>query len=945
MLRKTFLEHFGASNHKIIPSTSVVPHKDATLAFVNAGMNQFKDVFLGNTATNLKRAANIQKCIRLNDIGLVGLDSHHHTFFEMMGSWSFGDYYKLEACELAWDLLTGTFNLPKDRLLITYYGGCEELGIEADLETKNIWLSLGVPEARIKHTEDNFWEMGLTGPCGPCTEIHYMAGDGTLLEIWNIVFMELSRKGDGTCDKLPVNHVDTGMGLERLAAILSGSNSNYDSALFRPIFRRLETLSGKPEYAGKFLGAGHIDTGYRVLADHSRMISVAVADKAFPDTSPRLRHVMRRAFRASKTYFECCSPDFVIEVCREVSDLLGEQYPEIPSEMHLIAETIKAEHENFLGVERQGLKLFPQFIQQFPSALSVDIFDVPMYNDALKYLSKVKDSSHELSSVHAVKLYDTYGLSIENVREVFDILGLTFHESIFLKEISAMKKKSKTYFDAGSTLLDGIESTDDSFKYQYTSSSSHKYEFKAVKANVVGLLNSEGKRVDSLTEGEQSCCVYLDKTCFYAEQGGQVGDTGTVTGKNAKFHVTDCQRISNDRVAHVGDVVGGEISVGMPVQLHINKQRRIACMQNHTGTHLLNASLHSLFPHVHQRSSHVGEDCLKFDAHLLNASVTSETVDELESNVNKVIARNEKVKRRTVSAKKMREMSKLVTIPGENYPANVRIVELPDSSKEPCCGTHVLNTGDVRAFTIVKVKTTRTGVASFTCLTGEAAIKARDKGLHLIDFVTGTVAEVERLNEQDSNEVTKLHAKLDKTLREVNNAPAIPHNVQTEMANILNELCDHLVSLKRRGAKLSLLEELEAALKASARTPGSSAEMPFVHVFRDCDVKVDLTKLQKKCGRTRAVFLLAAGNSQVGGVRAKAFVPRALVTEGVFDAKKWMSMAVGGAFGGKADVKAPRGQNPEQVCNMNHLKEYVANEEELNEIVQRAEDFALKHIQ
>ena len=322
-----------------------------------------------------------------------------------------------------------------------------------------------------------------------------------------------------------------------------------------------------------------------------------------------------------------------------------------------------------------------------------------------------------------------------------------------------------------------------------------------------------------------------------------------------------------------------------------------------------------------------------------------ETVDELESRVNGAIATSEKVKRRTVSAKKMREMPKLVTIPGENYPANVRIVELPDSSKEPCCGTHVLNTGDVRAFTIVKVKTTKTGVASFTCLTGEAAIKAREKGLHLIDFVTDIAEEVERLNTGDRNDVQKLHAKLDKKLKEVNNALVCPHNVHTEMSDILNELRDHVVSLMRIEVKRSSIEELDLALRASAMTPGSSAETPFVHVFRDCDVKVDLSKMQKKCGGTRPVFLLAAGNSRVGGVHAKAYVPQALVNEGVFDAKMWMSMAVGGAFGGKADVKAPRGQNASQVCNMNHIKKYVVNEEELYEVVQRAEDFALKHIQ
>ena len=681
-----------------------------------------------------------------------------------------------------------------------------------------------------------------------------------------------------------------------------------------------------------------------MLADHSRMISVAVADKVFPDTCPRLRNVMRRAFRACKTYFEHSGPEYLTEVCHDVGDLLGEQYPNIPREMHLISDTIKAEHENFLRVERQGRDLFPQFIQQFPRAQCVDIFDVPAFNEALKYLSKIEDSK-ELSSFHAVKLYDTFGLSVENVRDVFDILGRTFNEYEMSQELSAMRHKSMTRLEVGSTLLDGIDQTDDSFKYGYSSSNGNKYVFKTVTANVIGLVNSEGKRVDKLIEGEQNCYVYLDKTGFYAEQGGQAGDTGTIygRGKEAKFRVADCQMMSNLRVAHIGDVIDGEINVGLSVELNLDKRRRIACMQNHTGTHLLNASLHSLFPHVYQRSSHVGEDGFKFDVHMINARVTPEVIDELEFIVNNAIAKNEKLRRRILNTERMSGMSNLITLPGENYPSQVTIIELPNSTREPCCGTHVFSTGDVRAFTIVKVKTARTGVTSFACLTGDAAIKARDKGLDLIGFVSDIVGEVERLDaEETGNNVVKFQAMIEKKLKEVNSTTVeLPHNIRTGMFKILNELGDHLTSMKRSEVKHKLIEELDIALKESILPSESSAEIPFVHVFRDCDAKVDLSKLQKKCGRTRPVLLVAAGGQQVGGVRAKAYVPKDLVSDG-FDAKLWMSIAVGEAFGGRAEVKTPRGQNAEQVCNMNHLKEYVASEEELLQIVERAENFALK---
>ena len=691
-------------------------------------------------------------------------------------------------------------------------------------------------------------------------------------------------------------------------------------------------------------GASHIDTGYRVLADHSRMITVAVADKVFPDISPRLRNVMRRAFRACKTYFEHSGPEYLIEVCYGVGDLLGEQYSNIPTEMHLISDTIKAEYENFHRVERQGRDLFPSFIHQFPRAQCVDTFDVPAFYEALKYLSKTKDSK-ELSSLQAVKLYDTFGLSIENVRDVFDILGRSFNEYEMSQELGAMKRQSKTRYEVGSSVLEGIHQTDDSLKYGYSSSNGSKYVFRTMTANVIGLVNSEGMRSDKLIDGEQNCQIYLDKTGFYAEQGGQVGDTGTIygRGKEAKFRVTDCQRMSQERVAHIGNVIDGEINVGLSVEVSLDKRRRIDCMQNHTGSHLLNASLHTLFPHVYQRSNHVGEDGFKFDVHMVNARVTPEVIDELESDVNNAIAKNEKLNRRVVKSEKMSGMTNLITFPGENYPREVAIIELPNSKKEPCCGTHVLSTGDVRAFTIVQEKTARTGVTSFACLTGDTAIKARDKGLDLVGFVSDIVSDVDRLKADETGDnVLKFQAKIERKLKEINKAfVVLPHNIRTEMSKILNELSDHLKSMKRSEVKHKLIEELEAALKACMMTSESSPEAPFVHVFRDCDARVDLSKMQKMCGSTRPVLLVAAGGQQVGGVRAKACVPKDLVRDG-FDAKLWMSIAVGEAFGGRAEVKTPRGQNAEQVCNMNHLKDYVASEEELLKIVRRAKNFALK---
>ena len=687
----------------------------------------------------------------------------------------------------------------------------------------------------------------------------------------------------------------------------------------------------------------HIDRGYRVLADHSRMISVALADEVFPGTSPRLRNVMRRAFRACRTYFDYSGPEYLTEICHDVGDLLGDQYPNIPRGMLLISDTIRAEYEHLLHMEHQGHKILPQLLQQFPRAQYVDILDVPAFNEALKYLSKAEDSV-ELSSIHALKLYDTFGLSVENIKDAFDILGRTFNEDGLLQELSTLKHKSKTRFEVGSTLLDGIDQTDDSFKYGYSTSNGNNYVFKTVTANVIGLTNSDGKRVDKLLEGDEKCSIFLDKTGFYAEQGGQVGDTGTIYGqeKEAKFRVVDCQRMSGQRVAHIGDVLDGEINVGQSVELILDKRRRIACMQNHTGTHLLNAALHSLFPHVYQRSSNVGADGFRFDVHVVNARLTTEVIDKLESIVNNAIAESGKLKRRNVKTESMSGMSNLITLSGEKYPDEATIIELPNSTREPCCGTHVFNTGDVRAFTIVHVKTARTGVTSFTCLTGEAAMRAREKGLDLVDFVSDIVCVANELGaEEASDNVAKIQAKIEKKMKEVNKTTVeLPHTLREGMSKILKELCDHFRSMKRSEVKEKLVGELDAALKTNISRSESSAGVPLVHVFRHCDAKVDLTRLQKLCGTSRPVLLVAAGGKHGGGVRAKAYVPKHLVRNG-FDATLWMSVAVSEAFEGKAEVRAPRGQNAEQVCNMIHLKEYFASEEELLQIVRRAENFAL----
>jgi alanyl-tRNA synthetase len=498
-------------------------------------MNQFKDVFLGREIIDMVRAANVQKCIRLNDLDLVGKDGHHHSYFEMMGSWSFGDYFKMDACRMAWELLTGPYQLPKEKLFITYFGGSRELDLGPDLETRDIWLSLGVPKERVTPSNDNFWEMGAIGPCGPCTEIHYGNSIDDLVEVWNLVFVEYNRthprNTENCLQTLLTKHVDTGLGLERLAAIKIGSKSNYDSELFAPIFNRLQKLSGAPAYTGAFKGHGHLDTGYRVMADHARMMTVAMADRTFPSTSPRLRNVIRRTYRASRDYFKM-DPAMVVEVCREVGDVLGDQYPEIPNNMTIVETVLRTELETFRQLESQGKKALPQLLAKFPAAESVDILDAPSYMFALRHMSQQQEMGADVESLsreHALKMYDSMGLTVDGLREVFAIAECPFNEAAFTDELNAMKLRGKYRSMIGlGAAQDDIPPTDDSFKYEYKSPEKNKYVFGMVGAMVEALVNENGEQVMSISEGEKNCCIYVDKTVYYAEEGGQVADTGSI---------------------------------------------------------------------------------------------------------------------------------------------------------------------------------------------------------------------------------------------------------------------------------------------------------------------------------------------------------------------------------------------------------------------------------
>ncbi len=655
-VRRAFLDFYSSSHrHRVVPSASVAPHADPSLAFTNAGMNQFKSCILhpeAAPAPPAPRVANSQKCIRLggrhNDLEAVGHDGSHHTFFEMLGTWSFGDYFKEKACAMSWELVTDVYRLDRDRIFVTYFGGCPELGLGADEETREAWRRLGVEEDRILpfSAKDNFWEMAASGPCGPCTEIHFdhlggaaadraplvNAGREDLVELGNLVFMQHRRaEPGGPLEPLSRPVVDTGFGLERLTAVQLGSRSNYDSDLFSPLFDCATSFSGAPAYGGRFAGPDHIDTQHRILADHARMVAACLGDGMFPDSSPRLRGVIRRALAVSSDVFGC-DHRLLVELVRRAADVLGEQYPEMSESGDRAAILLEFEAASARQAEEDGRAVMPRLVSEYPKASGVvEERDAVKVFEALKRATKLRTKTggewKVLRGDKALDLYRHFGLSKDNLRTLAEVMGVAFDEEGFDSHLQALKNKSK--LDTASALpkVRKLPRTDASAVHGYTSSEPLRYRFPSLQAKVLAI-GSEGDLVQELAAGQEGA-VYLDKTAFYAEAGGQAGDVGKLVIKARKhggskgaavFEVADCQRVlgSTEHVAHLGKLKGGGVGdavlrVGDTVAVQIDVRHRLGCMQNHTATHMVNEALRDALPLTCQKSSHVGPDSLRLD--------------------------------------------------------------------------------------------------------------------------------------------------------------------------------------------------------------------------------------------------------------------------------------------------------------------------------------------
>lgn len=698
-IREQFLKFFESKGHQIVSSSSLVPHEDPTLLFTNAGMNQFKDVFLGFDKRPYTRATTSQKCVRAggkhNDLENVGYTARHHTFFEMLGNFSFGDYFKQDAIAYAWELLTGVFKLPKERLWITVYS--------EDDEAYDIWTrQIGVPAERVlrigdnkgaRYASDNFWMMGDTGPCGPCTEIFYDHGEhiwgglpGTpdedgdrYIEIWNNVFMQFNRDEAGVMHPLPKPSVDTGMGLERISAVLQGVHSNYETDLFQALLKA----------AARETDAGDMESpSLKVLADHIRACSFLIADGVIPGNEGRgyvLRRIIRRAIRhgyklgSRAAFFYKLVPDLVEE--------MGVAYPELKAGERRVMEVLKAEEDRFFATIDHGMVILEAELTDM-AAKGVKVFN----------------------GETAFKLHDTYGFPLDLTADICRERDVTVDALAFDKAMAQQKEQARA---AGKFKMAA------NLEYEGQATVFQGYESLESKATVLALYK-DGVAVQELNEGELGVAV-LDKTPFYAESGGQVGDLGELKGSTGIMAVEDTQKIQATVFGHHGVVKTGKLTVGQEILARVDVAARASTTRNHSATHLMHKALREVLgQHVQQKGSQVDPDKTRFDfAH--NAPMSAEEIREVEELVNKEILANEAAQARIMGLEQAQEFGAMMLF-GEKYGEEVRVLSI-GSSKELCGGTHVARTGDIGLFKIVSESGVAAGVRRVEAVTGMNALR------------------------------------------------------------------------------------------------------------------------------------------------------------------------------------------------------------------------------
>ncbi|HET9219469.1 MAG TPA: alanine--tRNA ligase [Terriglobia bacterium] len=699
-IRRLFLRYFEDRGHTVVKSSSLIPAEDPTLLFVNAGMNQFKDVFLGRETRPYKRAATCQKVVRAggkhNDLDNVGHTRRHQTFFEMLGNFSFGDYFKEDAITFAWALLTKEFKLTPERLWVTVF--------RDDDEAENLWATrTGISRQRIVRLDekDNFWQMGDTGPCGPCSEIHYDFGPdasesghadcafpcecGRYVEIWNLVFMQFDRDSHGRLNPLPKPSIDTGMGLERVACVLQGKLSNFETDLLRPIIDRAAEILNV--HYGK---SNDADTSLKIIADHVRATTFLISDGVLPSNEGRgyvLRKIMRRGIRQGTLLGHRGS--FLYELSSFVTDHMKEAYPELVATRNYVMRVIKAEEERFATMVGAGIDRLEAVIAQLQ-----------------------KSGSSTIPGAEIFKLYDTFGFPLDFTKEIADEKSMALDMPGFEAELEKQRERARQSWKGDDTRVSP------EFQKFAESGGTQFLGYQAVESSsrVIGIMKG-GAPVASLGEVNDEAEVILDQTPFYAESGGQVGDVGTITSSSAVARVTDTHSPVRGVVVHKVRLEHGQLAIGDQVEARVDEERRRRIAANHTGTHILHAVLRGVLgTHVKQAGSLVAPDRLRFDySHF--APLTATEIQEIEQRINSVVFKNLPVQTEVMELNEAIKNGAIAFF-GERYTQQVRVVSIPDVSKELCGGTHTKMTGDVGLFKIVSDSGIAAGIRRIEALTG-----------------------------------------------------------------------------------------------------------------------------------------------------------------------------------------------------------------------------------
>jgi len=852
-LRQSFVTYFVGQGHTCVPSSPLIPQADPTLLFTNAGMNQFKGVFLGEERRPYTRAVTVQKCLRAggkhNDLENVGYTGRHHTFFEMLGNFSFGDYFKNEAIHFGWDFLTRTVGLPKDKLWVTIF--------REDDQAETIWKKIGVPPNRIVRCgeQDNFWQMGDTGPCGPCSEIHYDQGPAVpgddvpngegdrVLEIWNLVFMQFDRGPDAMLKPLPKPSIDTGMGLERLAAVAQGVHSNYDSDLFRPLLSAISRRVG-----GEYGREPVRDRSMRVVADHLRAMTFLIADGVLPSNEGRgyvLRRILRRAARHGRLLG--MQEPFLFELTGSVVELMAGAYPEVRAAAGTVTEVTQGEEERFISTLDQGL---------------------PILNELVK---KAKTAGRpSLGGDDVFKLYDTYGFPLDLMAEACREQGMTLDEAGFEQALAQQRERARKTagFEVAVAKPVVMELAGRLPPTQFVG-----YERLTNEAVVQAILKGE-RLVPEAVEGDE-VEVVLDATPFYAEGGGQVGDQGLLVGQEGRIEIRETTRPARDLFLHKGIVRSGRVREGERLSATVNVTTRHDAARNHTATHLVHAALRDILgPHVKQYGSLVAPNRLRFDfAHF--KPLSSRDIDDIEGLVNDHIRRNLLVRTDVMGVQEAVAAGALAFF-GDKYGDRVRVVSVDTFSKELCGGTHCRHTGEIGLFRLISETGIAAGVRRIEALTGSGAL----------NYVKQLEAEVRELSELLKVGPSELVARTRKLVAQLK-----------EKERELEQAKLRVASGAQEGAQSRTVQGIQVHAQ---RVDGMDANA--MRTFAD--------QLRDRM-RSGVIALGAANDGKVAllVVVTKDLVPKlkagALIKE--------MAAEVGGTGGGRPEMAQAGGRNPERL--------------------------------